>query len=423
MSLFDSLKEEANKRKLEKQQSDSFIAREKERIHQERLEAREKRNIIRKKIKFVDDIASKSEERKDAEELARVEFEQSQKIKKARSERRNKMVSRNKGKLAISGIVCIALVVGGGFTVNKVQEHNELQKYSAAVDCILDEDYEQAEEILQEISTEDSKQLLEYSEMQEGIESYSGDPDRFQNKLDNFDKISNVEVRAQVDEAIEEVKKAEKVQSNIDEITVSEVTLESKSEISEMSDQVSELNERYVALVDTKDLESAETTIEHLEKNDSVGRTINAINAIGDVTLQSEDLIDKARTSCDELTTSEQKDVVNLSVLRSAESSLSNLKREKEAAEKAEQERIRKEIEEKAAEEAARNATATEEQSKLNLIVWRTKTGDCYHMEWCPYLRSRAGSMTQKQAIDRGLKPCDKCIKGYDLPDYWFNRY
>ena len=57
MSLFDSLREEANKRKQEKQESDSFIAREKERIKLERQKAREHRNIIRKKIKFVDDIA------------------------------------------------------------------------------------------------------------------------------------------------------------------------------------------------------------------------------------------------------------------------------------------------------------------------------------------------------------------------------
>lgn len=408
MSFFDSLKKEANIRKKEKQEADSFVAAEKERIHRKRQEAREHRNIIRKKIKFVDDIASKSEEKKDIEELAKVEFEQTQKIKKARTERRNKAISRNKGKMAISGIVCLALIAGGGFTANKVQEHNELEKYSAAIDCILDEDYKHAEEILQDITTEDSEQLLAYSEMQQGLNSYSGEPDRFQRKLDNFDEIDNAEVRAQIEEAVEQVGEAETVQSNIDDIVVSEVTLESKEEISEISDQYSELDGRYVALVDTKALESAETTIEHLEKNDSVGQTINAINDIGDVTLESEDVIDKARNACDELTTSERQDVVNLSILRSAESSLSNLKREKEAAEKAEQERARKEAEEKAAKEAARNAAAAAEESKMNSTVYLTKTGNCYHRDGCRCLSRSKIPTTYRQVKDR-YKPCEIC--------------
>ena len=92
MSLFDSLKEEARKRNQEKQDSNDFIERERERIQQRRQEARENRNIIRKKIKFVDDIASKKEQEQDAEELARVEEEQSEKIKRARVKRRNRAV-------------------------------------------------------------------------------------------------------------------------------------------------------------------------------------------------------------------------------------------------------------------------------------------------------------------------------------------
>lgn len=421
MSLFDSLREEANKRKQEKQESDSFIAREKERIKLERQKAREHRNIIRKKIKFVDDIASKSEEKKDQEELAKIELQESERVKRARSERRNRAVSRNKGKLAIGGLVCLALIFGSVFTVNQVQKHKELEKYTSAVDCILDENYEQAEAILTEISTEDSDELLAYSKIQQGIDSYSGDPDEFQTKLEDVDEIDNPDVKAQIKEAEAQVEAAGEVQSSIDRINTAEVTLESKEDVSEIAEQVSGLDERYEVLVDTKALKSAETTIEHLEKKDDVGKTILAINEIGDVSLDSETTITKARSAYDDLELNEQKDVANLSILRSAESSLSNLKREKEAAEKAEQERARKEAEEKAQQEAEAAEERKEEEIKLGYTVWVTKSGKCYHIDGCSSLRSKAASMTQKQAIDRGYSPCNNCIYGSMLPDYWFN--
>ena len=58
------------------------------------------------------------------------------------------------------------------------------------------------------------------------------------------------------------------------------------------------------------------------------------------------------------------------------------------------------------------------EESKLNCTVWVTKTGSFYHMEGCRYLKSKAGSMTQKEAIDKGYSPCSKCISSYFLPNY-----
>jgi len=391
MSLFDSLRDEANKRKQEKQESDSFIAREKERIELERQKAREHRNIIRKKIKFVDDIASKSEEKKDQEELAKIELQESERVRKARSERRNRAVSRNKGKLAIGGLVCLSLIFGSVFTVNQVQKHQELEKYNAAVDCILDENYEQAEAILTEISTEDSDELLAYSKIQQGIDSYSGDPDEFQIKLEDVDKIDNPDVKAQIKEAEEQVEAAGEVQSSIDGINTAEVTLESKEEVTEIAEQVSGLDERYEVLVDTEALESAETTIEHLEKKDDVGKTILAINEIGDVSLDSETTITKARSAYDDLELNEQKDVANISLLRSAESSLSNLKKEKEAAEKAAQERARKEAEQRAAEEAEEQARTMTESSSDYEVYW-TPSGEVYHST--PYCRTLSRSTT-----------------------------
>lgn len=414
MSVFDSLKEEAKKRKQENQDSADFIDRERERIRLKREEAREKRNIIRKKIKFVDDIVSKSEAKKDADELARIEEEQSEKIKRARAERRNRAIYRNKGKLAVSGVVCLAIIFGGWFTADKVQEHKELEKYNAAVEYILDENYEQAEEILQEVNWDDSSQLLAYAKVQQGIDSYSGEPDQFQTKLDRVDGIDNAEVRKQVLEAKEQVEEAEDIQNNIDRIVLSEMTLESKDKVDEISEQVSKVDERYEPLLDTEKLESAETAISHLEKEDAVGKMILAINEIGEVTLESEETIDKVRSSFNELKTTEKTEVVNVSVLRSAETTLSDLKREKEEKEREAKEQAKREADKKAKEQDEAEANREKEMDRQNSIVWITPTGHCYHTSDCSYLRGSDMTITYGQAKANGLDPCSRCN-----PDRW----
>lgn len=63
-----------------------------------------------------------------------------------------------------------------------------------------------------------------------------------------------------------------------------------------------------------------------------------------------------------------------------------------------------------------------EEESKLNATVWLTKSGKCYHVEGCSYLKSKARSMTQKQAIDEGIEPCSRCITSFWLPKYYFEQ-
>lgn len=60
-----------------------------------------------------------------------------------------------------------------------------------------------------------------------------------------------------------------------------------------------------------------------------------------------------------------------------------------------------------------------EEESNLELTVWLTKTGKCYHIDGCNYLKSKARSLTQKEAIDEGYSACSKCISARWLPkDY-----
>ena len=57
-----------------------------------------------------------------------------------------------------------------------------------------------------------------------------------------------------------------------------------------------------------------------------------------------------------------------------------------------------------------------DEESKLNCTVWLTKTGDCYHIEGCRFLRSKYESLTQREAIERGYAACSECITSYWLP-------
>lgn len=418
MSIFDSLKREADNRKKEELAARSLVERERERIQKERQKAREQRNIIRKKIKFIDDIASNVEQKKDRKTLEEYREYQSRRIRKARTERRNRMLNRNINKISTSGIIVVAVVCSVILANGYIQNHKEMEKYNTAVEYILEEDYEQAEEILQELSIEDSEQLLAYSKVQEDIDHFSGNPESFQLKMEGVDNIDNEEVRAQITTASKQIDEVKKVQSKIDSIDPVKVTVESKEKVSTVLDQTSELDDRYVALVDMDNLESAETTINHLEKGDAVGQTITAINEIGDITLESNDSIDKARDLYDELDYDEKKDVANYVVLSTSERTLSKLEEEQEEKERAEAERAKQEAEEKAAEEAEKKAKQEAEKKKDSLTVYVTNSGECFHIDGCRSLRHSRYAITYAQAKARNLRPCSIC-----KPMIYINNY
>ena len=42
-------------------------------------------------------------------------------------------------------------------------------------------------------------------------------------------------------------------------------------------------------------------------------------------------------------------------------------------------------------------------------IVYRTRTGECYHRNGCSYLRSSCIELTLREAVERGLRPCSRC--------------
>ena len=421
MSVFDSLKEEAKKRKQENQDSADFIDRERERIRLKREEAREKRNIIRKKIKFVDDIASKSEAKKDADELARIEEEQSEKIKRARAERRNRAIYRNKGKLAVSGVVCLAIIFGGWFTADKVQEHNTLENYNAAVDYILNENYSKAESTIDDIKMDDAEEIEEiedasalkqYAEAQLSLEDCEGQPSAFVNNLKEVGDIENEEVNLQYENAVEQAESAVDIQREIIKIDIEEISLKSKESLEEISKDVTQLEDRYVSLIDDSKLVDAQTAVTRMEKGDDVGKVMIEISEIGAVSLDSKPKLESIRKSYEELPGLEKDDVLNYKALTDAESKLTALQREKEEKERKEaEEKARKEAEEKAKKEAEEKAKqdAEEEQNRS-----MTESSSDYTVYWVPngevYHSTRSCSaLSKSRTIYEG--PLSKCPK------------
>ena len=50
---------------------------------------------------------------------------------------------------------------------------------------------------------------------------------------------------------------------------------------------------------------------------------------------------------------------------------------------------------------------AVSEEAESPTVYW-TKTGECYHKEWCQYLKSKI-EITVDNAKAIGLRPCSKC--------------
>lgn len=51
-----------------------------------------------------------------------------------------------------------------------------------------------------------------------------------------------------------------------------------------------------------------------------------------------------------------------------------------------------------------------------DMTVFKTKSGNCYHVDGCSYLRSSSIETTYGEAKAEGLEPCSRCN-----PDRWIN--
>ncbi len=130
----------------------------------------------------------------------------------------------------------------------------------------------------------------------------------------------------------------EAVTAVIDKISaIGDVTLESEDVIKEARTAYDALTDAQKELVSNKDvLEKAESTLKELQDAKAADvkaaeEVTNKIDAIGDVTLESEDAIKEARTAYDALTDAQKELVSNKDVLEKAESTLKELKDAKDA--------------------------------------------------------------------------------------------
>ena len=420
--MFDSLKKEAERRKYEKKELEAAIKKEKEELAAKR-DAAEK-NILRKKVKVVDRMATAHEDHRDEKHLAEFRAEQTKKVEQARAERRNQMVSRNRDKFIAGGVGIVVVAIVACLVGGHIQNQQVMEDYNAAVGYILEGDYSDAKATLGEISEEDAENtegaddvdaLTQYAEAQMNIDDCTGHPSRFVKSLENVGEIENKEVSLQQEEAMIQTKSAEKVQGKINSLDYVEITPDSKEELDEISAEMSQIDDRYQGLVDDSRLENAEGMIDHMEKKDAPGKVMLAISKIDKVTLDSKSSLKKIRDAYTELTDSNQKKVLNYSALTAAESKLSSLekrkkeeeeKARKEAEEKAERERLKAERQQEEAEDTSERVVPDEDNSRT---VYCTPTGKCYHyLESCP--RSDNVYPISEDEASRFLRPCKKCV-------------
>ena len=147
--------------------------------------------------------------------------------------------------------------------------------------------------------------------------------------------VSNKDVLEKAEKDLVDLKAADQVSKNITNIGT--VTLESEDAIKEARTAYDALTDAQKELVSNKDvLEKAESTLKELQDAKAADvkaaeEVTNKIDAIGAVTLESEDAIKEARTAYDALTDAQKELVSNKDVLEKAETTLKELKDAKDA--------------------------------------------------------------------------------------------
>ena len=131
------------------------------------------------------------------------------------------------------------------------------------------------------------------------------------------------------------------------------------------------------------------STVKTADKNSEASVLIQDIDELDETTLDSKEQLESIRGRYDALSEKDKKLVTNYEKFTKAEEEFKALE---------------------------------DEESRQNYTVWCTRTGSCYHIEGCRHLRTKYESMTQKEAIDRGLEPCSDCISAYWIAQYWYDR-
>ena len=339
-------------------------------------------------------------------------------------------MSKKAVKIGAVLVVIIAIIVAGpNIDINKlagsisgadvINDSTQEVHYNVAVDNIMNENYLSASEELSQIQIHDSESLKSYCALQEAINDYDGLPGDFLADLKMVEEIDNSDVKKQFEDVCTQMETACDIQERIDSINKEELGSESIDVISQITEDMDGLDERYANIIDTTKYDFAVEILDNIENETDIGLTILAIEDLDDVTLSSKDDIELARSRYDDLSKTEKVDVVNYNELVIAEEKLERLEKKQDAKEKAEREKqAKKELEEKKKQEkrAAKKAEKELQDRIDNTTVFYTKTGSCYHVSGCSYLRSSCYETTYRNAKAMGLEPCSRC-NAY----YWVN--
>ena len=423
--FFEDIKNERETRFKEEQNAREAIWQEKQRIAKER--ANEKKSVFRK-VGLVDKIATRRDDKEDAAKLEEFTAAAHARIAQNRAARQRERRRRNMPKYIIIGAVVITVLTL--FSVINAHINNQKlpEQYDQAVEYILAGNYPAACRSLKDVDINDAKQLYSYSDTMSKLSSYKGNPDSVQKKFDGFGHFDNSEVYKQFQYADEQVDHAVTAQELCDAVDNEAVSLDYKPQLEEIDQAIAAVDENYLCLIDTAKYDLALQTVHHLEEGTAVGKTIEAIFAIGEVTLENGAAVENAQALYDALSDEDKKAVTNYALLKPAADKLDALKQEKaeqEAAEKKAQEEAAKKAEEErlAQEEAERQAEAeriaqekAEEDAAQNraafydATVYITPSGNCYHEYNCTTTDSRTvTAISRGDAISEGYVPCSRC--------------
>lgn len=396
--MLKSIKEELKKRKEEELELKKTVENEKKRLEEQRLNT--KKNIIRK-IKFVDNIKIKQEEKEDAKSLNQFRLNEEDKLKAARGQRLDDLIKNNKKAIVMAVCVCILLIAGGRTIAIQVNEANIKQAYVSAVDYIAEEKYENGLQELNGIDEyKDAVILKEFCNVMINLERYKGKPKEVQKKLPEISEIEDKRIKEIVKYARKQcllVGKVQKALNKLDEQGMKKAVLDIEASgklIKDIESRFDTIEPRYMVMVDKHSYKQLSNILTNVEKETDLGKTIVAINEIGEVKLSKAKSIKNARKIYDSLSDADKKKVLNYEVLTKAEDKLEVLIEDKEETEREEQEK------------AERKAT---EEARNDVTVYLTASGNCYHFQGCRCLRNTNMPIKRNEAEARGYRPCGIC--------------
>lgn len=274
--------------------------------------------------------------------------------------------SKKKYMVVASIVIAIALAVMGAYmyTVNSANI-KEAGKIDALIDAIgyAKNDVEEIDST--EIADNNyaaSIMLDSEKTIMKARQAYDAASSKVQKKVTKYEILTEAEkqlaeMKAEIDsveKAIDDIGYAEDADTDMENGSVQGITLDSEKAIVNARQAYDKLRSDLRSSVDNiAILEKAEKALDMIK---TVTDVIDRIDALGEITLDSETSVSEVRTSYDALSDEEKTLVYNLDILTTAETTISDLK-------KAEEERVAAEAaaaeKKKAEEEAAKKAAST----------------------------------------------------------------